>query len=323
MAQTVPEGVVKNGGPKASTNSRMTLDAVRTGKTREALRVVVHGVEKIGKSTWAAGAPAPIFLPLDDGVGDIDAPKFPNCETLDEALAAVRALTDEKHAYQTLIVDPINWLEPKIWEVVCRKNGWKDIEAAGYGKGYVAAVDEWRVLLVALDRLRAKGVNVILIGHTVLAKIGNAQGEDYERNGLAMHKSAAGLFYGWADAVLYAEHEIGAKKDKGATKAKAFDTGVRFFRTAPNAAYFAGNRFSLPDPLPLEASAFWDAVETSRQSAAQWVDKARALALLLGGDAVEKAEAFIKNHSGDARRLIDMCNRIQTAIDTKAEETSK
>lgn len=308
----------------AAVKSKMKLSNVHAGKTKKPLRIVVHGVEKIGKSTWAAGAPKPIFLPLDDGVSDIDVPKFPNCESFEDAMDALRELYVEEHEYQTLVVDPFNWLEARIWDTVCRRNNWVNIEAPGYGKGYTAAVDDWRLFLAALDRLRTKGMHVILIGHTGLVKVQNPQGEDYERNGVPIHKSAAQLFYGWADAILFAEHEIAAKKDKGASKAKAIDTGLRFFRTGNNAAYFSGNRYALPDPLPLEPpSLFWDAVDASRTSAAEHATRAMALAVLLGGDAPQKARDVIEKHGTDPRRMLDLCNRIQTAIDAKKEESTQ
>ena len=41
--------------------------------TRNSLppRVVIHGSQKVGKSTFAAGAYNPIFLPLEDGLSAV------------------------------------------------------------------------------------------------------------------------------------------------------------------------------------------------------------------------------------------------------------
>ena len=46
--------------------------------TRNALppRVVIHGAQKIGKSTFAANAFKPIFLPLEDGLSGLEVDAF-------------------------------------------------------------------------------------------------------------------------------------------------------------------------------------------------------------------------------------------------------
>lgn len=321
---TMPATAVANGGQKAASRApKMTLSSVTSGTQRAPVRALVYGVPKVGKSTWAAGAPKPIWLGLDSGTEHLNVARFPEPESFEDVLEALRTLGAESHDYKTLVVDPINWVEPLVWEFTCRKNGWKDIEAAGFGKGYVAAVDTWRIFVAALDRLRTKGMHVVLVGHSQLKTVKNPEGDDYDRYSLPINDKAQGLIVQWSDCILFAQHEIAAKKERGASKAKAFGTGVRLLRTLPSAAYEAGNRFSLPDPLVLDAPAFWSAVEAWGATAEEYRAKARVLATTLGGDAPERAEAAIKALGADVGRLIDLCNRIQTSITEKAEETSK
>ena len=55
-------------------------------------------------------------------------------------MEAIGALYTEDHAFRTVVVDSLDWLEPLVWEHTARTNGWKNIEQPGYGKGYVAAL---------------------------------------------------------------------------------------------------------------------------------------------------------------------------------------
>jgi len=50
----------------------------------------------------------------------------------------------EQHDFATVVIDSVDWLEPLVWAKACRDNGWNSIEDAGYGKGYVAALNLWR-----------------------------------------------------------------------------------------------------------------------------------------------------------------------------------
>ncbi|RYZ41299.1 MAG: hypothetical protein EOO72_07980, partial [Myxococcaceae bacterium] len=95
--------------------SRMTLDALVRGKRAAPLRVVLYGVEGIGKSTFGASAPAPIFLGAEDGTDHLDVTRFPSPESWQEVLDAVRVLTTEQHDYRTLVVDTLDWAEPLLW----------------------------------------------------------------------------------------------------------------------------------------------------------------------------------------------------------------
>src|SRR5579859_1249276 len=130
--------------------SRMTLGGIRRGILEVPHRVLIYGPEKVGKSTFAAGAPAPIFLGKDSGTEHLDVDRLPQPETWAEVLEGLAIVEREAHDYKTLVLDPVNWLEPLINADVTGDSG-KSIEAwdGGYGRGYDAAIDRWRVLVAA------------------------------------------------------------------------------------------------------------------------------------------------------------------------------
>lgn len=223
-------------------------------------RILIHGVAGVGKTTFAAGAPDPVFVITEDGLGTLDAPHFPLARSFDEVMEALAALYSEDHAFRTVVVDSVDWLEPLIWARACRDNGWKSIEDAGYGKGYVAALDLWRQYIDGLNALRDdKGLAVIQIAHTDIKRFDSPEHEPYDRYIIKLHARAAALLQEHSDAVLFANYRISTvKSDVGFNKkvTRALGSGERVLYTAERPAFLAKNRYGLPDVLPLSWDAF-------------------------------------------------------------------
>ena len=145
------------------------LESITTGRENRPPRLMVYGQEGVGKSTFGANAPTPIFIQTEDGLGEIDCAKFPLAKSLAEVTSALQALRVEDHAYQTVVIDSLDWLERLIFDEVCREFGVRSIEKAdgGFGKGYTHALTHWRKVLSLLDELRLKrNMAVILLAHS-------------------------------------------------------------------------------------------------------------------------------------------------------------
>jgi hypothetical protein len=235
--------------------SRMTLANITRGKLDKPLRVILYGVEGVGKSTFASHSPAPIFLCVEDGTSQLDIARFPSPRSWPEVEEAIRVLTHEEHTYKTLVVDTLDWLEPLLWSHVCQVAGKAGIEDFGYGKGYVAALDLWRALLARLDHLvRTRKVNVVLLAHAAIRRVDDPQTGPYDRYRMKLHDKAADLVREWVDAILFARHEVVTVERKGRTR--GVSSGARVIHTTWTAAYDAKNRFDLPDTLPLDWEEF-------------------------------------------------------------------
>src|SRR5690348_6173787 len=133
--------------PSVAKPSRMTVANIVRGRQDRPRRILLHGVEGVGKSTFGASAERPVFLGPEDGTAHLDVPRFPAPETWTEALEAIDALRTATHDYQHLVIDTLDWLEPLNWTHICQRDHQDNIESYGYGKGYVAALDEWRVFV--------------------------------------------------------------------------------------------------------------------------------------------------------------------------------
>jgi len=223
-------------------------------------RILAYGVAGVGKTTFAAGAPNPVFILTEDGLGTLDVPHFPLARSFDEVMAALTALYDEVHEFRTLVVDSVDWLEPLVWAQVCKENGWSSIEDAGYGKGYIAALTLWRQYIDGLNALRAeKGLTIIQIAHSDIKRFDSPEHEPYDRYVIKLHTRAAALLQEHSDAVLFANYRISTvKSDVGFNKkvTRALGSGERVLYTAERPAFLAKNRYGLPDVLPLAFDAF-------------------------------------------------------------------
>lgn len=288
------------------------LETIRTGTRSAPDRIMLVGVEGVGKSTFGANAPSPIFLATEDGVRHLNVASFPEPATLEDAMENLRALYKDEHDYKTLVVDTLDWLEPMVWMSVCKKRGWKDIEEPGYGKGYTAANDAWRTLLAACDALRHKrGMEIILIAHAANKTLNNPAGGDYSRYEPKLQRGAAALCKEWCDSVLFATYEVFVReKDK-----KGVSTGHRVLKTTWNAAWDAKNRHSLPEELPLSYEDY-DAARAAGmpESTEKLLVQIADMLPEVPEDKREKVRQFVADHRGDASMLAQALDRIRSLI---------
>lgn len=236
------------------------LDRIETEPKPAPRRIMLYGVHGVGKSTWGAATPEPIFIQTEDGLGDIRCTRFPLAASFNDVITAMGDLYTEKHPFKTLVVDSLDWLERLIWAGVCGAKSVKNIEDIGYAKGYVFAMDYWRQFIDGLDALRNdRGMMVVLIAHAAVAKFADPETDSYDRYEPRLHKAASHLIQEWCDEVLFANYKVHTRVvDEGfdKKKAKGIGTGERIMRTTSRPAHVAKSRLGLPDEMPFEWSAF-------------------------------------------------------------------
>lgn len=245
------------------------MQTIQRGKTPMPPRLLVYGTEGIGKSTLAANAPRPIFIPTEDGLDQIDCHKFPLAGTLADVMASLAELYTEPHEYQTVVLDSLDWTERLIWDEVCRQYGVKSIEKAdgGFGKGYVHALTHWRQVIEGLDALRTdRGMAVVLIAHARVERFEDPESSAYDRYSPRLHKHATALVTEWCDGVLFATRRYRTEvEDTGFGRVRTIAVGVgaeggeRILRTVGCPACVAKNRYDLAAELPLS----WPALMTA------------------------------------------------------------
>jgi hypothetical protein len=232
------------------------LDQVTCGKKQAPRRVMLYGTHGIGKSTFAANAPNPIFIQTEDGLGEIDCAKFPISQTFGEVMQALAELYTHDHQFQTVVIDSLDWLERLIWNEVCRFRGVESIEDIGYAKGYVFALTQWREFLEGLTALRAdKQMMVLMIAHARIERFENPETDSYDRYVPRLHRLSSQVLQEWCDEVLFATFRVFTKQtDEGfdRKRTQGVGTGERVMRTVERPAHVAKNRLNLPEEMPLE-----------------------------------------------------------------------
>lgn len=223
-------------------------------------RVLVYGPPGMGKTTLASEFPDPVFLQVEDGTpGDLELSSFGRLTTLDEVTEAVCALYSEEHSSQFVVTDSLDKLEPMVWAKCCADNNWANIEAPGYGRGYVAADAYWRDLIEGMNALRRdKNMGVIYIAHSTILNVDDPMSASYSRFDIRLHKRAVGIFQDEVDAILFLNQDLTLKQDdpkakQGAgTRVRADGGGNRYVYAAPRPAFVAKNRYGIPDKFMYE-----------------------------------------------------------------------
>jgi hypothetical protein len=222
---------------------------------------MLYGVEGSGKTTFAAGAPKPIFILTEDGLGSLKCDHFPLATSFDDVLEAIGTLYSEKHSFQTVVIDSLDWLEAIIWREIEEKYDAKDL---AYGKGAIIASDRWREILEGLNALRNdRKMAIVMLAHCTIKRFDSPEVEPFDRYQPKLQERSNAVVREWADAVLFANYRTIVKKDDvgfNQTTNRGISNGERMLYTNERPAYMAKNRYGLPDAIGMSWAEFEAAI---------------------------------------------------------------
>lgn len=241
-----------------------------TGGTIPApVKVVLYGPEGIGKSTFAARFPDPVFIDTEGGTKRLDVRRLPRPTSwamlLDEVAEAARGGVP----CTTLVLDTADWAETLCIRSICAKAKVDGLEGFGYGKGYVYVKEEFGRLLDQLEEVVATGRNVVVLAHATIAKFEQPDAVgNYDRWQMKTTKQVAPLLREWCDMLLFANYKTVVEKSGSGPNAKnKASGGRRVMYTTHHACWDAKNRFGLADELPLDYGAIAGVVPGSARPA--------------------------------------------------------
>lgn len=235
----------------------MPLSDIHIGKKPSPRKIVVYGVHGIGKSTFGANADAPIFIPTEEGVNDIDCASFPLSTSFEQVMGYITDLYNEEHEFKTVVIDTLDWLEKLIWAKVCTEKNVASIDAIDFQKGYAFALRHWKRFRDGIDGLRRdRGMTALMLAHSKIERFNNPETDPYDRYSPALHKWASADIQEWATDVFFTNYKIYTRKADehfGKSIHKATGDGSRILYTRERPSHVAKNRLDLiPDEIPLD-----------------------------------------------------------------------
>lgn len=246
----------RNGGPPVTSPDPEEL--FTSGAETEGWWVNIAGPPKYGKTTFAAGAPNPIFV-LPDRGGLKSLPRFVQRRVVGswpDLITTLQTLQNKLHSFQTVVLDTTFKAESLLIRHLCEREGKLSLRTVGggYGGGYEMLTSEINRIVDIFFALNARGIHTIAVHQVELQTVKAADLDDYERTALALQKKTALIWSAGADVNMYVQPEIKERarieggKDKE-DRVKVEFTGRAICHVRSTAGIEAGNRLFLPSPI--------------------------------------------------------------------------
>lgn len=215
-------------------------------------KVVIYGVEGIGKTTLAAQFPGAVFIDTEGSTRNFDVARFEAPTSWEMLKAEAQYPIDHPDEIGTLVIDTADWAEKLCQRSICLANSKASIEGWDYGKGYTMSAEEFGRLLDILDRVISAGVHVVITAHATIRKVESpTEFGSYDKYELKCSRQVSPMLKEWADMVLFCNYKMMIVTEKGKRSGRA-QGGQRMMYANHCPAYDAKNRHGLPDELPMD-----------------------------------------------------------------------
>jgi hypothetical protein len=217
--------------------------------------LMIYGAEGRGKTTLASKFKNSVWLLLEAGLPrGVEVSAIGGADSFEGVMAALRNIYATPGEYKTLVIDTIDMLETHLVEYVCAKHRWTNIETPNYGKGYVAADDEWRRFIRAITAIRDKhGFTIVLVCHATIERVDDPRAPTYTSYLPKLHKRARHLVMDSCDLIGFLAEDLRIVTEEGGfrerTRAAAGSQRHLFVEGMP--AFSAKNRFGMPNKIEI------------------------------------------------------------------------
>lgn len=270
---------------------------ITSGKIASAQKIVIYGPEGIGKSSFAAKFPRPIFIDTEGSTKWMDVQRFDKPTSWTMLNSQVQYVKQNRSICDTLVIDTIDWAEQLCINDICAAYNKKGIEDFGYGNGYVYEKEAFGKFLNSLEEVVEAGVHVVLTAHAQLRKF--EQPDElgaYDRWELKLGKKTSSqispLVKEWADMVLFANYETFAVQTDDQGKKFKAQGGKRVMYTSHHPCWDAKNRCGLPDKLPFDYAQIAHYIGGTAAPAPTQTQTAQQIASVVDETPVQAAEPY-------------------------------
>jgi len=266
------------------------LSNVSAGASSEGQRIIIAGVEGVGKSTLVANAPRALFVPMELGYASILTPKTPLLTTYDDVFTLLDeiklSVQSNRNQFMTLSFDSATALERLIHTKVLEtdpdvvkarlakqpdpKNLTMETAHGGYGKAYNLANDYFSRFTRYCDELARYGkLNIVITCHVFPSLVKDSAYGEYNSWDLLLHSPKNDKTYGkrelitqWADMIGFLHEPLFVQKaEKGQSLVKGISANQgRVLAVDRTPGWVAKNRYGLTGTIPIPKENGWNSI---------------------------------------------------------------
>lgn len=284
---------------------------VTSGKVIKPFLILLYAPEKVGKSTFGSELPKPLFICGEDGTDQLDVRRIKpkNWIQLKDILRELRDGDDES---ETIVLDTIDWLEQLLLDYLRKGSHITNIKEidGGWGAYKSRLIDEWHQLFDLINEVRIKK-NICFLAHSHCKKFSDPLLScEYDRYELKMEfPEVSSVFKEYVDAILFANYETTAKKEKQTKKIRAYGDNTRVLYAERTHAFDAGNRHGMPEEMEFSAKEVLKYLNQSDDDVCERLLKQVNIIIK-----EFKNESFIKTVSDYVEKVKDNPNKLRSTI---------
>lgn len=238
-------------------------DMVQDDDSVEGVRMMVVGMEGVGKSSLGAFSDDPIYVCSADDHGihvlrrSGSVPKSiqigRDITDFYDLIDVLRAIKDGDHDRRTVVIDTLSFVQQMCFSVCCEaeySGNWSEKGFYAFQQGPDTAAtnkEYWPAFTDACTQLSLSGLNVILNTHAIIKPYKNPEGPDYDRYTPDLKPPIWKATSKWADVVLFMKPSISTEQEKG-KRVKGTGGDQRLIHTEWSALCDAKNRYNM-DPI--------------------------------------------------------------------------
>jgi hypothetical protein len=238
------------------------MKGILKGRQGGPRRVLFHGTNFIGKTTFASQAFGGCLLGNFEDDKDANMDKTPVLRTWEEynewfgAGGYIdTAAAKNEFGYKWVALDTIDALQGMIEKHICQAKSVDSMAADcfSYGKGNKFVESYWSKVKSTLDWLHSeRGLGIILLAHSEAVKMTPPDAPSYERWEPSVCEFARDLLCDWCQEVFFGSfRNFISTEDAGFNRTRNIAVGgaERVVKATPTAGVRAKNRLNMPDEL--------------------------------------------------------------------------
>jgi len=233
--------------------------------------IIIYGIPKIGKTTFASSMPDSAFILTEDGAKHVKIRGW----KIDNWTQFLNVLVNLEQnirtcPFKSIIIDTVDNLSDMCADFVCKKYGVGDLLDVPYGKAFASYTREFKK---QINRILKLGLSLTCISHaedkdvnvnSVISPYAHFEADI--KTGMVhmtvptMEKRSRKFLLGLADIIMYMELDV---------------DGNRVIRTSPSKHFEAGDRSGrLPETIPLDYESVVSAYYGSQDDIRERISKA-------------------------------------------------